>query len=178
VKLAADIRLPFPRSPVFAAYRDHMVRILEFLPNVRAIDARSREVEGPIVLSSSEWHGGGEVPAAVRGIVAQSMLGWTEHVRWDGESFCCDWRAESHSFSEGIHCHGRTSFVEDGGGGTRLELRGAVDVHARRLPGIPPFLAGSVGRHVEDFLVDRIRTNLLETARWFERYGTETLERA
>jgi hypothetical protein len=176
MKLATSVRLPFPRDAVFAAYRDSMVRILEFLPNVRVVEPRSREVNGAVVASSSEWHGGGEVPAAVRGIVAESMLAWTDHSSWNGDSYVCDWRAESHSFADGIRCQGRTTFVEEPEGATRLEVHGAVEVDARRLPGVPSFLARSVARHVEEFLVGRIQTNLAETARWFEKYGASTPE--
>jgi hypothetical protein len=167
-----DVRLPLSRAAAFSAYRDRMPQILEFLPNVRAIDLRTRQAQGDIVLTSRDWHGGGEVPAAVRGVITQSMLAWTEIARWDGGSFLCDWKAKPLSFPDGIQCHGRSSFVDEGVG-TLLELRGTLHVDGRRLPGVPAFLGGSVARQVEDFLAARIRTNLLETARWFEKYGAE-----
>jgi hypothetical protein len=174
--LTVEIRVPRPRLEVFTSYRDQMARVLEFLPNVRAIDISRREEEGSIVQQSSEWHGGGEVPAAVRGIVTQSMLTWTDHAKWDGAAFLCDWRAVARSFPEGVRCRGRTSFREVPDGHTLIEVRGAVEVDGRRLPGVPGFLAGPVGRSVEEFLVDRIRANLAETTKWFEKYATPQSE--
>jgi hypothetical protein len=170
MNLTVDVRVARPRLEVFAAYRDQMARVLEFLPNVRAVDRSRRQEEGAIVHQSSQWHGGGEVPAAVRGIITQSMLTWTGHAKWDATGFFCDWRADSQSFPEGIRCRGRTSFFEEPDGHTLLEVRGAVVVDGRRLPGVPGFLAGSVGRSVEEFLVGRIRDNLAETTKWFEKY--------
>jgi hypothetical protein len=170
MKLTVEVRVARPRPEVFVAYRDQMARVLEFLPNVRAIDASRRQEEGAVVYRSSEWHGGGEVPAAVRGIVSQSMLAWTEHAKWDATGFLCDWRADSRSFPEGVRCRGRTSFLDGPDGHTLIEVRGAVEVDARRLPGVPGFLAGSVGRSVEEFLVGRIRANLDETTKWFDKY--------
>jgi hypothetical protein len=170
MRLAAEVRLPVPRPLAFAAYRDEITRVLEFLPNVRTVEVKLRKEEGAIVHQMREWHGGGEVPAAVRGIITQSMLGWTDHVSWDVITFCSDWRIESHAFPEGVHCRGRATFLEEPNGATLVEMRGVVDVDARRLPGIPGYLAAPVGRSVEEFLVGRIRANLVETAQWFEKY--------
>jgi hypothetical protein len=170
VKLAADLGLAFPRQAVFAAYRDELPRVLEFLPNVRAIDMSSRQEDGAIVYQVAEWHGGGEVPAAVRGILTQSMLAWTDRAKWDAVAFSCDFRAESRSFPAGVQCRGRTSFLE-AVEGTLVEVRGAVEVDARKLPGIPGFLARQVGRSVEEFLVTRIQANLAESAKCFRKYA-------
>jgi hypothetical protein len=170
MKLTAEVRMACSRHGVFAAFRDEMNRVLEFLPNVRAVDVRHRQGEGAIVYQSSEWYGGGEIPAAVRGIVTQSMLGWTDYSKWDAAGFVCDWSTESHSFREGVRCRGRTSFLEESEGHTLVEMRGAVEVDGRRLPGVPGFLAAPVGRSVEEFLVGRIRANLAETTRWFDKY--------
>jgi hypothetical protein len=172
MKLTVEVRVARLRPEVFAAYRDQMARVLEFLPNVRAVDVTRRQEEGAIVYQSSEWHGGGEVPAAVRGIVSQSMLAWTDHAKWDAAGFLCDWRADSRSFPDGVRCRGRTSFLEEPDGHTLLELHCAVEVDARRLPGVPGFLAGSVGRSVEEFLAARIRANLAETTKWFDKYSS------
>lgn len=170
MKFALELRLPVLRAKVFAAYRDEIVRVLEFLPSVRVVEVKAWRADGAVVEQIREWHGGGEVPAAVRGIVTQSMLGWNDHTVWDAEAFVCDWRAESHKFAEAVRCRGRTSFLEEPAHHTLLDVRGAVDVNGRRFPGVPSYLAVSVGRSVEEFLVGRIRANLVETARWFEKY--------
>jgi hypothetical protein len=170
MKLTLDVPLPVARERVFAAYRDEIARVLEFLPSVRVVEVKARKDEGSVVKQIREWHGGGDVPAAVRGIVTQSMLGWNDQTIWDAQASVCDWWVEPHKFGDAVRCRGRTSFLEDAEHHTLLEVRGMVDVDARRLPGIPGYLAMSVGRAVEEFLADRIRGNFLETARWFEKY--------
>jgi hypothetical protein len=176
MKLTAEVRLACSRHAAFAAYRDQINRVLEFLPNVRTVEVKQRDEQGPIVHQSREWYGGGEVPAAVRGIVRQSMLGWTDHSKWDAIGLLCDWRTESHAFPDGVRCRGRTAFLDGPEGHTLVEVLGAVEVDARRLPGVPGFLAASVGRSVEEFLVGRIRANLAETAQWFDKYQSSLLE--
>jgi hypothetical protein len=172
MKLRTDLRLPFPRDAVFSAYRDEIAAVLEFMPNVRAVELRSRQLDDGLVHLSHEWHGGGDVPAAVRGIVTQSMLAWTDRATWDSKSFCCDWSIESHTFPAGVRCRGRNSFVDEEKDGTLLLVRGEVEVDGRRFPGVPAFLARPVGRSVEEFLVSKIESNLRETVRWFEKYRT------
>ena len=41
MELRADARIPFPRDVVFAAYRDEMTGLLQYLPNVRRIEVKS-----------------------------------------------------------------------------------------------------------------------------------------
>jgi hypothetical protein len=167
MKFSTQAVVPSPREVVFAAYRDRITRVLEFLPSVRAIDVTVRDEEGAALLRVSQWHGGGEVPAAVRGIVSQAMLGWTERAVWRADAFTCEWRVVPHTFGGAVRCGGRTSFVETDGGATRVEVEGVVEVDGRRMAGVPAYLGARVARSVEEFLVDRIRANLTESAKWF-----------
>ena len=59
MQLRADAKLPFPRPQVFAAYRDKLVDLLPYLPNVRKIDVKSRDENGKTVKLLNVWHGGG-----------------------------------------------------------------------------------------------------------------------
>ncbi len=170
MKLTTDLRLPLPRETVFAAYRDAITRVLEFLPNVRSVEVKWRKEDEAAVHLVHEWHGGGQVPAAVRGIITESMLVWTDYATWDPKSFCCDWKIESHKFPEAVRCRGRNSFVDEGGEATLLEIRGTVEVDARRFPGVPSFLAKPVGRSVEEFLASTFESNVRQTIQWFEKY--------
>jgi hypothetical protein len=173
MKFSTDLRLPLPRETVFAAYRDGITRVLEFLPNVRSVEVKWRKEAETAVHLVHEWHGGGQVPAAVRGIVTESMLVWTDYATWDLHSFHCDWKIESHKFPEGVRCRGRNSFVDEGGEATLLGIRGTVEVDARRFPGVPSFLVKSVGRSVEEFLASTIESNVRQTIRWFEKYRAD-----
>jgi hypothetical protein len=169
MELHADARLPFPRPVVFAAYRDKVTEMLEFVPNVRKIDVRSRDPSGPIVKLVNVWHGGGEIPAAARAIISESMLSWTDHATWNEDTWRCDWRIEAHAFTDAVSCSGYNLYKEDGDG-TLVEIRGTLSVDAKKLRGVPGFLAGKVGRTVEQFLGAKIQPNLVEVTNGLRKY--------
>lgn len=170
MELRVDVRIPFPRHVVFAAYRDHLPDLLPYLPNVRRVDVKSREENGPLVKLVNDWQGGGEIPAAVRAVLGDSMLGWTDRAAWNADTLCCDWKSETRAFGEALECAGHNEFVEDGAERTLLQVRGTIAVDAKRLRGVPGFLAGKVGRTLEEFLGSRIETNLVETAKGLTKY--------
>jgi hypothetical protein len=173
MEIRADARLPFPRDAVFEAYRDELLNLLPYLPNVRGIEIKSRKEDGPVIEFVNLWRAGGEIPAAARAILSESMLSWTDYAKWDARTFRCDWRTETHSFTEAVRCIGQNSFLEDGPGKTMLEIRGSLDIDAKKIRGVPGFLAGKVGRTVEEFLLNKIQPNLIETAKGLDRFLTE-----
>lgn len=169
MQLRADAKLPFSRPEVFAAYRDKLVDLLPFLPNVRKIDVKSRDESGTIVKLLNVWHGGGEIPAAARAVLSESMLSWDDHATWNEEDFTCGWVIKTHAFTEAVKCEGKNRFVEEGGS-TVLEIRGVLEIDAKKIRGVPGFLAGKVGRTVEEFLVGKIQPNLVETVKGLQKY--------
>lgn len=169
MELSADATMPFPRSLVYAAYRDDMLNLVPYLPNIRRIEVRKREQEGTLVRLLNIWHGGGEIPKVARAFISDNMLSWTDHALWVEDDYYCDWRIETHSFVEAVTCGGRNRFVEVDGG-TRLEIRGKLEIDATKIHGVPRFLSGKVGRMVEEFLVAKIQPNLVEVSQGLRRY--------
>ena len=80
---------------MFAAYRDDLVKLLPYLPNVRRIEIKSRKDDGPRSDFVNVWHGGGEIPAAARAILSESMLSWTDYAAWLSDQWVCEWRTDS-----------------------------------------------------------------------------------
>jgi hypothetical protein len=74
-----------------------------------------------------------------------------------------------HAFTEAIQCGARDRFLPDGTG-TLLEIRGALDVDGAKLSGVPSFLSARVGRAMEEFLVDKIQSDLVRTGQGLARY--------
>lgn len=169
MELVADAKLPFPRPIVYAAYRDKLVDLLEYLPNVREIIIESRKDEGDVTTFVNTWHGGGEIPAAARAFLSEAMLSWTDHARWDQSKWTCEWRIETHAFTEAVQCGGCNTFRDDNGS-TLLEIRGEIAIAAKKIKGVPGFMAGSIGRTVEQVLISKIQPNLVETARGLRSY--------
>lgn len=167
--LIADALLPFPRDLVFSTYRDKLAELTAYLPNVRRIEVSSRKDEGPITSLVNVWHGGGEIPAAARAFLSESMLSWTDHARWDSGAFTCEWRIETHAFTEAVTCRGINRFIEEGSS-TRLEIRGVLEIDGAKLKGVPRLISGKVAKTVEDLLVSKIKPNLIEVSDGVRKY--------
>lgn len=167
--LTADASLLFPRPAVFAAYRDHLADLVEFLPNIRRIEVERREDRGSVTELLNQWHGGGEIPAAARAFLSESMLSWSDYATWNEAEWTCDWRIETHAFTEAVHCAGKNRFVEIDGG-TRLEIRGALTIDGGKLKGVPKLLSKRVASTVEDLLVKKITPNLLSVSDGLQKY--------
>jgi hypothetical protein len=168
MKLHAESVLPFPREVVYRTYRDRLVELVPFLPNIRGIEVRSRADEGSVSRLVNVWHGGGDIPSVARAFLSERMLSWTDHATWDEAAWTCAWRMESHSFREAVHAAGKNAFLVDGDG-CRLVIDGDLTIDGKKLP-VPRFLAGTVAPAVEKFLVGMIRPNLTEVARGVERF--------
>lgn len=167
--LSADARIPFARDIVFAAYRDKTQDLTPYLPNVRKIEVKSRKDNPPITELVNIWHGGGEIPAAARAFLSESMLSWTDHARWDADAYTCAWRVEAHAFTEAITCQGLNRFVEDGQG-TILQIRGSLSIDPAKIKGVPRLLAGSVSKMAEELLGGKIKPNLVEVSVGIQKY--------
>jgi hypothetical protein len=171
MELRADAHIPFPRPVVFAAYRDKLLDMLPYLPNVRGIEVRKREDQGKVVKLLNFWKGGGDIPAAARAFVSESMLSWVDDATWDETDWTCSWIIQPQAFTEAITCRGKNSFLEeDGGAKTKLEIRGELSVDAKKVKGVPGLLAGRVSKAIEDLLLSKIKPNLISTADGLTKY--------
>ena len=169
MELSADAVLAFPRDVVFRAYRDELVELIEFMPNIRRIEIESRTEDGPVTKLVNIWHGGGEIPAAARAVLSESMLSWHDHALWDESDWTCAWRIETHSFTEAVKCEGKNRFLADGNK-MKLEIRGDLKIDVSHIKAVPRLLRKSVRNTVEEFLVKKIAPNLLEVSQGLEKY--------
>ncbi len=169
MKIALAVRLPFPRSVVYATYRDKMLDLVPYMANVRAIELQSRqdgEAETQLV---TVWHGGGSIPGPARAFLSEDLLSWTDYATWKSTDFSVDWRTETHAFTEAVRSGGRNLFLEDGDG-TRIESRGELNIDTKQLKGIPSFVAGSIASTIEDLLGKQIDSNFKEMGAGVSRY--------
>ena len=168
--IRAESRLAFSPERVFVAYRDDILELLPYLGNVRNIVVRSRKEEGPVVEMVNDWSGGGDIPAAVRAVLSESMLSWTDYAKWNRDALACDWRIETRAFTEAVQSAGRNSFESDGAGGCHVRIRGTLEIDPKKLRGVPGFLAGKLARTIEGFLVEKIQANVVETVNGLGAY--------
>ncbi len=168
MRLTAESTLAFPRELVFRTYRDRLVDLVPYLPNIRGIERTSRSDEGAVSRVVNVWRGGGDIPKVARAFISEKMLSWTDYATWDESTWTCAWRMEAHSLKDALRAEGTNRFLEKGAGST-LVIEGELAIDGRKLP-IPRFLAGAAGPAVEKFLVGMIRPNLTEVAKGVARF--------
>ena len=100
MELFTDAVIAFPRAQVFVAYRDRLAETTQHLPNIRAIDVKSREERDGEVRLVNEWTGGGDIPKVARAFLSPDMLKWTDHATWKEATFEVAWRTDVHAFPE------------------------------------------------------------------------------
>src|SRR4051794_2741752 len=128
--IKVDVTIPYAREAVFVAYRDRLQELRKYLPNIRDAKLVEREEKGTEVRLVNEWVGGGDIPAAARSVLKESMLRWTDHATWSLEALTCTWRTDVHAFPDALKCSGQHRFVEVAPASTRIEFRGALTCDA------------------------------------------------
>jgi hypothetical protein len=155
--------VPFPRSLVYVTFRDRLVELVPYLPQVRSITVKSRREEGAQVHSTNEWQGTGEIPPLLRPWLSDDLLKWTEYNIWNNTEFTLQWRIETHAFSKAFHYAGENLFLEEDGQ-TIIESQGQLWVEPQQLQGIPSPLRNKVAQMAEKFLGKRMEPNQLQIA--------------
>ena len=169
----AEATIEGSREDVYRVYRDRMTDLVPYLPNIRGIEVKGRKEAGPRVELVNVWHGGGEIPSAIRAVLSEGALSWTDYATWDEPTWTCDWRSETHSFTEAVDSRGHDDFLVVSPRRAMIRMTGRLTVDAKKVPHVPRLLAGTIGKAIETFLVKQIQDNLQEVARGVERYLRE-----
>ncbi|MBR8838364.1 MAG: hypothetical protein DSM106950_31275 [Stigonema ocellatum SAG 48.90 = DSM 106950] len=167
--ISADTYIPFPLPLVYATYRDKLVEVVSYLPDVRGIEVKSRSEKNGLIQIVNEWHGGGEIPVVARAILSEAMLSWTDFATWNDADFTTGWRIKTHAFTEAVYCSGKNRFLEKNGG-TQIESRGELIIDTKQIKNVPQLLVGPVARTVEDFLSKKIEPNLQQVGEGVRLY--------
>jgi hypothetical protein len=170
--ISAKAHVPFPRDLVYTTYRDKLIDLVPYMPNVRRIEIKSRQQEGDLTHFVNEWHGGGEIPQAARALLSEDLLSWVDRATWNETKFTTNWRIETHAFTEAVFCAGKNRFIESDGG-TTIESLGELTIDPKKIKGMLPMLTGMVAQLVEDVLSKRIEPNLLQMGEGVQRYLEE-----
>jgi hypothetical protein len=156
--------IEYPVETVFQTHRDHLPELVDFLPNVEKIEVESREdLEGRVDLVNIWTAARSEVPTLVRPFVKPHMLTWIDRASWLESDHTCRWDIELGFLKAAIRCKGENKMRSNDDGHTEVTIAGQIEVDAKKIPGVPRFMAKKVGAAVEKFVVKTITPNLKKT---------------
>lgn len=173
IKISVDSQVSFSRSLVYATYRDKLMELGPYLPNVRSLQIKSRQEAERLVRLVLEWHGGGDIPAAARALLSEELFTWTEYDIWDNNEFTVDWQIETHAYREAVFCAGKNRFL-DRGNCTLVESRVEVRIDLSAVHSVPPFLLSRLVHLVEELLAKKIEPNLVQMGQSVQKYLEQT----
>jgi len=156
--------IEFPIESVFGAHRDHLTELVEYLPNVDEIIIESREEDGDVVRLLNTWKAAQtEVPSLLRPFVKPELLKWTDRAAWNESERICHYDIELGFLKDAISCKGVNRMATTPEGHTSVTMEGNISVDAKKIPGVPRFMAAKVSAAVEKFIVKMITPNLKNT---------------
>ena len=170
-RLNVEDTVDFPREKVFETFRDNLVDLLEYLPDIKDIEVQDREeVDEDTIKVVNLWKAKEEdVPTMARKFIKPEMLQWTDYATWRKDEWVCDWEMEVGFLKDAITCKGQNRYIEEDGA-TKIQIDGDLEVDATQIPGVPRLVASKVGSAVENFVVKLIEPNLTDVNRGLERY--------
>ena len=132
----AESRLTINASPdvVYAAARDSIEKLPEFLPNVDSIEVLEREANRAV----SKWAGKVQTPFG-----APVRFSWTEEDLWDDETLTCAFNQTEGDFDQ---YEGSWRFAADGDG---CETHLAISF-AKNIPGLGPLIQNLLQTKVQE----------------------------
>lgn len=170
MEIKSESLIAYPRDVVYRAYRDRLPEVAKFIPDVKQILVHKRMEEGKVVRLHNEWVSEREVPAFAQKFLKPEMLRWDDFATWDEAAWACDWRIKTRAFTDAVTCGGRNLFVEAGPNATRVILSGDLKIALKEIPGVPGFLASTIGPQVEKFIVSLITPNLMKVSESLGRF--------
>lgn len=173
MKIDSESRIHHPRDRVFAAYRDRLPEVAEYIPDIKEIKVLSREEGEGVIKLHNEWVGATEIPSAFKMFLKPEHLRWDDFATWKGGEWACEWQIKTRVFTDAVKCSGRNVFHEDGEGRTRVKLAGDLTIKLEAIPGVPGFLGRRLAPQVEKFIVNLITPNLERVNASLEKFMDE-----
>jgi len=171
-RLNVENEVGFERRKVFETFREDLVELIDYLPNIEHIEQKSYErVDEDTIEVVNIWEAAEkDVPSLARRFVEPEMLQWTDNATWREDDWVCDWEMEVNFLEDAIDCKGQTRYLEADDGTTKIHIDGDLEVDASEIPGVPRLVANKVGNAVENFVVKLIEPNLSDVNQGLQDY--------
>ncbi len=162
--------LKYSRDRVFNAYRDNLIEMVPYLPNVEKIDVVSREEpEDNTVKFENHWYADAAIPKLAQSIIKPDMLKWADYATWKSDAYTCDWRIQTFFMKEAVECKGKNTFKELGENSMELTIHGDLSLNSKAI-GVPRLLAGKLTPQLEKFIIALITPNFQKTNTAIEKF--------
>ncbi len=169
MKFEVSDLIAYPAEQVFAAYRDHIVDFVPYLPNIESIVIRERREEGNTVYIVSHWQSKINLPGPAEKLIPAKDRGWDDYATWLNNELAVEWRFDVPALPKAVKVSGKNRFVAEGDQ-TRLIIQGESDVDLDKIRGIPNFVLKSIVPAIEKIALAAIKPNMLKVNRGLEQY--------
>jgi len=111
-------------------------RDVKVYPNITRTTVKSREVKGDIIEVVVETLANGDIPPALRKVLSEKMLTWTEYGRMDMKNKFYEYKVKPFYFSEMCKISGKISYREPEPGKTIRRIDANVEIKLPIIGGI------------------------------------------
>ncbi|WP_013323768.1 hypothetical protein [Gloeothece verrucosa] len=162
-------QIPFPRSLVYATFRDNVVDLVPYVPSIKNLQLKSRVEKPEQVECVYILRGVGEIPSLLKPWLNEDLLTWTEYDVWKASNFTLEWRIRTHAFTEAVHWAGINSFFEQGNT-TLVKSRCELKIDHKALKNIPFIMRSQVAQLAEHYLAKQSEPSLSLMSEGVRRY--------
>ena len=161
--------IPHPIQNVYEAMRDHMPKLVPYMPNIKSIVVENREQKGDTLFLQNRWTPAQtEIPAIARSFIDSNNTYWIDHAQWKDNQQSCSWRLEMGFMADRATCIGTTSFEEAGPEQTYMLIKGSLSLNLKGL--VPRLLLGRATKGVESFVGKLVEPNFQKTTEALTAY--------
>ncbi|MBI2058367.1 MAG: hypothetical protein HYT87_01215 [Nitrospirae bacterium] len=172
MKFSIEDEIHHPFESVYPTYRDKLVSLVPYLPDVKSIEILEKERKGKRLRLVNRWTARTQVPGVVRKIIGLDQVMWLDHADWDDDAHRVAWRFEIPGLDDYVQASGKNEFFDEKGK-TKVCLSGEFTIDATKHPRVPRLLARTIQPQVEKFIFVLIKPNLLAVNRGLEKLLSE-----
>jgi hypothetical protein len=161
--------IPYPIQSVYEAMRDHMPKLVLYMPNIQQIIVEKREQKGNVLFLQNRWiPAQTEIPAVARSFIDSNNTYWIDHAQWEDNAQSCSWRLEMGFMTERVTCTGTTAFAELRSDQTEMIIKGTLTLNLKGL--VPRLLLGRATKGIEGFVGKMVEPNFRKTTEALTAY--------
>lgn len=161
--------IAYPLAVVFPTFRDKVVEMSAFYPNIETVRIERREAKGDEIHQVATWLAKAQLPGPFEKLVPPTSRRWRDDAVWHNAEHYVSWRIEPAMFAEATTLSGETRF-SGSSEVTRVTMKGRLDIDPRKIKGVPAIVAKRLVPMIEKFVSATIKKNFTTGNRHTENY--------